>query len=390
MVSQALVIGEDALTILDVQCEADGIPGTILSVTVKATIRANRDVENIRGWLTINGGIFSLIPKEFGGKSLGDLSAGQTKSFSITEPTAGQVIAGNARCGVHIEFREVNPTPQPTPQPDLVIQSIRSNKSTLAPGESFTLSATVKNRGDGRASSTTLRYYRSTDATISSRDTEVGTDSVSPLGANRTGDESITLTAPTSPGTYYYGACVDNVTDESATTNNCSTAVSVNVTAPPDLTVSLPRLRQATLAPGERFSLDATVTNSGKGPSAATYLRVYEDSDDYRRERQIDRQSVRAIAAGRSDSVSIQLEAPLEAGSYYYRVYIEPVTGETETDNNYSHWIGIDVLEPLVLESLQASKVSLTSGESFTLTATVKNSGDDRSRGHNCPVLSFQ
>ena len=60
--------GEDALTILDVQCEADGVAGTILSVTVKATIRANRDVENIRGWLTINGGIFSLIPKEFGGE----------------------------------------------------------------------------------------------------------------------------------------------------------------------------------------------------------------------------------------------------------------------------------------------------------------------------------
>ena len=82
--------GEDALTILDVQCEADGVAGTILSVTVKATIRANRDIENIRGWLTINERIISLIPKEFGGgKSLGDLSAGQTKSFSITEPGSG-------------------------------------------------------------------------------------------------------------------------------------------------------------------------------------------------------------------------------------------------------------------------------------------------------------
>ena len=110
--------GEDALTILDVQCEADGIPGTILSVTVKATIRANRDVENIRGWLTINGRIISLIPKEFGGgKSLGDLSAGQTKSFSITEPAAGQGIVGNERCGVYIEFRAVNPPPQTDPTP---------------------------------------------------------------------------------------------------------------------------------------------------------------------------------------------------------------------------------------------------------------------------------
>ena len=125
------------------------------------------------------------------------------------------------------------PTSQPTPQPDLVIQSLRSNKSALAPGERFTLSATVKNRGKGRALSTTLRYYRSPDATISSRDTQVGTDGVSALGVNRAGDESINLTAPTSPGTYYYGVCVDSVTDESDTANNCSTAVSVTVTAPP-------------------------------------------------------------------------------------------------------------------------------------------------------------
>ena len=125
------------------------------------------------------------------------------------------------------------PTSQPTPQPDLVIQSLRSNKSALAPGERFTLSATVRNRGKGRALSTTLRYYRSPDATISSRDTQVGTDGVGALGVNRAGDESISLTAPTSPGTYYYGVCVDSVTDESDTANNCSTAVSVTVTAPP-------------------------------------------------------------------------------------------------------------------------------------------------------------
>ena len=113
---------------------------------------------------------------------------------------------------------------------------------------------------------------------------------------------------------------------------------------------------------------------------AATQLRVYEDSDDRsRREQQIDRQSVRAISAGSSSSERIQITAPTDGGAYYYRVSVDTVTGETETGNNDSNWIGIDVLEPLVLESLQASKVSLTSGESFTLTATVKNSGDTRS-----------
>ena len=151
---------------------------------------------------------------------------GVTYNFAATKQTDGKWL---------IEAAGAQTTPPPVQQePDLVIQSFQSNKVTLTPGERFTLSATIENSGDGQASSTTLRYYRSSDATISSNDTEVGTDSVSALEANRTGAESISLTAPTSPGTYYYGVCVDSVTDESDTDNNCSTAASVTVTAPPN------------------------------------------------------------------------------------------------------------------------------------------------------------
>ena len=132
-------------------------------------------------------------------------------------------------------------------EPDLVVTSARVSNTAVSPGENFTLSATVKNEGDGSASATTLRYYRSTDSRISSNDTEVGTDSVSVLGANRTNTKSISLTASMAPGTYYYGVCVDDVTNESDTDNNCSNAVSVTVQPP--------------MAPGEKFdsSVDASV-----------------------------------------------------------------------------------------------------------------------------------
>ena len=54
--------------------------------------------------------------------------------------------------------------------------------------------------------------------------------------------ESISLTAPSTPGTYYYGACVDVVSDETDATNNCSPAVTVKVGAAPapDLVVDTP------------------------------------------------------------------------------------------------------------------------------------------------------
>ena len=118
------------------------------------------------------------------------------------------------------------------PAPDLVTESARVDKAYLRPGESFTLSVTVRNQGT-TASPTTLRYYYSTDDTILMSDEPVGTDIVGSLPPDGTIETSITLTAPDYVGTYYYGACVDAVDNESATYNNCSVGASINVSNTP-------------------------------------------------------------------------------------------------------------------------------------------------------------
>ncbi len=115
--------------------------------------------------------------------------------------------------------------------PDLVVSAPTVSDSSPTAGAGFTLRATVRNQGGAQSASTTLRYYRSTDSTIGSGDAQVGTDPVDSLAASAASAESISLTAPSSPGTYYYGACVDAVTGESDTANNCSTAVRVTVGA---------------------------------------------------------------------------------------------------------------------------------------------------------------
>ena len=117
------------------------------------------------------------------------------------------------------------------PAPDLVVDTPTVSESAPAAGARFTLSATVRNQGIGASAFTTLRYYQSSDSTITTGDTEVGTDSVFRLDASGSGDESVSLNAPSAPGTYYYGACVDAVSDESDTTNNCSAAVTATVGA---------------------------------------------------------------------------------------------------------------------------------------------------------------
>ena len=115
--------------------------------------------------------------------------------------------------------------------PDLVIQTPSVSDSSPNAGGSFTFSATVRNQGNGLSASTTLRYYRSPDATISASDTAVGTDAVKALVASGSSAQSVALTAPSAAGTYYYGACVDPVSGESNSQNNCSTAVRVTVSA---------------------------------------------------------------------------------------------------------------------------------------------------------------
>ena len=113
--------------------------------------------------------------------------------------------------------------------PDLVATSPSVNPPNPAPSQSFTLSVAIHNRGSAPAPPTTVRYYLSTDSTITTDDTEVGTGAVSGLAAPSTIFKLIRLTAPSSPGTYYYGACVQPVSGEGDIQNNCSSATEVVV-----------------------------------------------------------------------------------------------------------------------------------------------------------------
>ena len=112
---------------------------------------------------------------------------------------------------------------------DLVVAASVSD-STLAFEQPFTLRATVRNQGGGEPEPTVLFYYSSTDATITSDDIQISADVVN-LETSDLVAKSLSLTAPEEAGTYYYGACVQSVSGEHDTTNNCSDAVRVTVSS---------------------------------------------------------------------------------------------------------------------------------------------------------------
>ncbi|MCB1844968.1 MAG: hypothetical protein KDI09_18530, partial [Halioglobus sp.] len=108
------------------------------------------------------------------------------------------------------------------PPADLTVPFAGVSDPTLLPTQSFSILAATRNDGDGPSSSTTLRYYRSTNSFISVSDTQVGTDFIGTLAAGAIQASNDPETAPATEGTYWYGACVDSVPREAVTNNKCS------------------------------------------------------------------------------------------------------------------------------------------------------------------------
>ena len=251
-------------------------------------------------------------------------------------------------------------TIEPVKPSDLVVSIPVISKTVLDSGESFTLSVTVENIGEGLSSETILRYYRGSDVGVSG--TEVGKKTVSSIAAMGTSDVSIELTAPDAPGTYLYYACVSSVTGESNTDNNCTpnsvqltvrgepqdTSESQDTSDPPtdtkrkqpsapvnlsDLVVSIPVVSKTVLDSGESFTLSVSVENTGKSLSPETTLKYYRSSAVGVSGTEVGKKTLSPIAAMGTSDVSIELTAPDAPGTYLYYACVSSVTGVSNTGN---------------------------------------------------------
>ena len=271
--------------------------------------------------------------------------------------------------------------------PDLVVdRPVLSNASPVA-GASFPLSVTVRNQGIGRSNATTLSYYRSTDATITTSDTVAGTSQVGGLSASGAKTVSTVLPGIADAGTYYLGACVDSVSHESDTTNNCSSSVEVTVTAPPsnpDLVVDMGGGTGTTVA-GTSFDIQLAVRNQGTGAtSASTTLRFYRSTDATITDGDTEVGTDSVAPLGGSNSISrhsINLTAPSSKGTYYYGACVDTVPSETNGANNCSsaRALTITSLGPdLVVIQVNVPETNPIEGEDFWVGIHVENQGDYR------------
>ena len=383
---------------------SDVAPAVGATLTLSATVRNDGDGGSERTTLRYYQSTDARITKsdtELGTDAMAGLAVSGSASESVELPApanAGTYYFGACvdavtdesdttnNCSTSVQVTVQESVIEPSGNPDLMVTAPSVSDSDPAVGTQFTLSAAVRNDGEGSSAATTLHYYRSADATITTSDTEVGTDEVTGLGATGSSSQSVELTAPASPGTYYYGACVDAVADESDTTNNCSGSVEVTVPEPerPDLVVGTPSVSDSGPEAGAAFTLSATVRNEDEGESAATTLRYYRSTDAAitTSDMEVGTDAIGVLAAAGSSSQSVDLTAPDTSGTYYYGACVDAVTDESDTTNNCSGSVVVTVPAPtpdLVVGTPSVSDSGPEAGATFTLSATVKNEGEGSS-----------
>ena len=265
-------------------------------------------------------------------------------------------------------------TPEQTPdldetvnRPDLMVEHGLALSRTVQAGAAITFYPRTTNVGTASAPSTTIRIYRHEQETTTPRVggvEETRTARSAALAPDRSAITVAHATAPSTAGVHYYYLCLDHVTNETVTNNNCTqtpATVSIEQTATdpgqeevpettptttPDVTVTETIATPPSVLAGDTISIQATITNIGSAAADATTIRVYRHEQETTRPttggiREANTATTPTLAPNKSVQVTSTHQAPtapaiLGARTYYYYVCLAPLSGEQTTDNNCS------------------------------------------------------
>lgn len=180
-----------------------------------------------------------------------------------------------------------------------------------------------------------LRYYLSSDSTIDSSDTMIGSRDVPTINSGNTSWGYINLNAPTDVGTYWVGSCVDTISGESSTTNNCSSGFRIVVaTQLPDLIVSSLSVPSSVEA-GKSFSTTAQFKNQGNLDATSTTASwYYMDIAAQTTSDVIHEEEIRDLAVNQTISRTTSLRAPCKDGDYFLSTCINSGWNVEQGGNN--------------------------------------------------------
>jgi subtilase family serine protease len=297
-----------------------------------------------------------------------------------TNPGAYYLIARADADAVLPEAQEGNNTRLAPTQvgPDLVVSAL-SAPAVAGPGASIAVSDSVNNKGRGAVSSSTVRFYLSSNWTVDSGDVVLGSRVVSGLGTGETssGSTAVTIPASTSPGAYFLIglADADQMVAEAQEGNNTS---SVSLQVGTDLVVATLTAPTAAGAGGTIVVSDTT-KNQGSTTADPSTTRFYLstnftlDGSDVA----IGSRAVPTLVAGASNSASTTLAIPAgtAVGAYNLiaRADADEAVIETQEGNN-TKVASLQIGPDLVVLTVTPPGVA-AAGSTMSVSVTTRNQG---------------
>jgi subtilase family serine protease len=231
-------------------------------------------------------------------------------------------------------------------RPDLTTSHVSNPPAEIAPGKTFSVTATTLNQGDAAAVSSTMRYYLSVDDNRDASDVLLtGSRAVASLapGATSAGARTVTVPPSVAAGAYRVLACSDDlvVVNEHNETNNCASALTPVQVRLPDLVQLAVSDPPAEVAAGTSFTVTDSVRNGGAIATTTTSTRYYFSTDAMKNTDDVllsGTRGISSLAIGATSTGSRSVTAPpnLVAGTYYLLACADDTNAAVESreDNN--------------------------------------------------------
>ncbi len=289
--------------------------------------------------------------------------------------------------------------------PDLIPRTTSSSCSTPSTGtigDYLDSSISIQYENDASSSygqssgAFDWAMYLSTDSTITTSDTQVGSDQYSSSlssGNYRTDTLSSSNRIPSNlnAGTYYWGYILDvnSDVDESSESNNVRTCNQITLQEDlPDIEATSVSTSSSSVVMGETITVQYRIDNIGTDYTGSFYWKLYLSSDSTitTSDTFVDEFSVSSISGGSYRSgyeYSVAIPTGMNSGYHYLGMIADnrgSVSELDETNNVVSSSSRIDIEEPadLVPDSPSGPN-SGQAGQQVSISWRIDNSGDDTS-----------
>ena len=242
----------------------------------------------------------------------------------------------------------VTGTTATTTGPDLTIEHAIQPKTTVEPSATITLYPRITNEGTAESPQTNIRIYRHDQQTTTPQQGGIEhqtTTTTPPLAPGKAIIRVTRVTAPQTPGTHHYYVCVDSVTNETQTDNNCTDAATITtlgdaVTTQPDLTVTTATATPASVQSDDTITVQTTIRNIGTAQAPTTIIHVYRHKTRTNTPKtggiqERNTAATTTIAPNAAVTVTSTHQVPQVATTttFYYYVCVQALPGEPTANN---------------------------------------------------------